>query len=96
MTPYREPGEMPAPEQDEPAPPAPLLCRLGLHRKKYKVHVEHGIIDGPPRRFAHVTCTRCGADFGISRDAADCERAEAYDLELRRARYARERGIDRR
>lgn len=53
-----------------------LACRLGLHRRKLTPYVEHGIIDGPPRRFAIVTYECCGRFFE-TRDRALCERAWA-------------------
>jgi hypothetical protein len=52
----------------------PFLCRVGLHKRTYAKHVEHGIIDGPPRIWSRVTCTRCGESH-ISRDKADALKA---------------------
>ncbi len=51
-----------------------LLCYIGIHQRTFTVYWEHGIIDGPPRQFARVTCTRCG-ESRISRDSLDCKRA---------------------
>jgi hypothetical protein len=50
------------------------LCRIGLHRRVYRPFWEHRIVDGPPRQFTLVTCTRCG-ERHESRDSTDLERA---------------------
>ncbi len=52
----------------------PFLCWLGIHARTYTPYWEHRIIDGPPRQFTYVRCTRCG-ETHESRDPVDLRRA---------------------